>query len=85
MTLIPPFLSDLTQPVIGYASAAASAGIYWIAQTSEVVAPVRGWMEFGGTVGLIGGLSYGCATLWRELQRVRSEANTQLENSRKEI
>ena len=35
--------------------------------------PTKGWIETGGTVGLIGGLSFGCVTLWKANQAQKKE------------
>lgn len=85
--MIPPhFTGDFSHPLLGYLGAGVSTAVYWVAQTVDAIPPpARGWMEVGGTFGLIGGLTYGCVTLWKELQRVRSDANAQLDASRKEI
>ncbi len=34
---------------------------------------MKGWIEVGGTIGLIVGLSYGCTTLWKEVQKQKQE------------
>lgn len=70
-------LSEISHPVIGYATAMASGAGYYLAQhTDAIPVQARGWMELGGTLGLIGGLSYGCVTLWKALQEQRKESAT---------
>jgi hypothetical protein len=62
------------QPVIGFVTATTSTVILYIAQAADSIpAAARGWIEGGGTLGLIGGLSYGCITLWKEIQNGRRE------------
>lgn len=70
--MIPPI--DPTHTVLGFVGAATSSLAFWIAQTSDALAPAtRGVIETGGTIGFIIGLSYGCITLWKEVQTQRSE------------
>lgn len=59
------------EPVIGFASATASTFILWIAQSTPP--EVEPWLQAGGTVGLIVGLSYGCVTLWKSNQQQKDE------------
>jgi hypothetical protein len=60
--------------VVSFSAAGLSTGTLWIAQAVESVPPqARGWMELGGTIGLIGGLSYGCVTLWKEVQNQKRD------------
>jgi hypothetical protein len=61
---------DPLQPILGYVLAATSSGVMWLAETVPAHAP---WLQVGGTAGLIGGLSYGCITLWKSLQEQRRE------------
>lgn len=61
---------DPLQPILGYILAAASSGVMWLAEAVPAHAP---WLQVGGTAGLIGGLSYGCITLWKSLQEQRRE------------
>jgi len=35
--------------------------------------PAKGWIETGGTAGLIGGLAFGCITLWKANQVQKKE------------
>jgi hypothetical protein len=66
---------DIHAPVLGFVAAAFSTGSLWISQLAD--AP--GWLELGGTLGLIGGLSYGCVTLWQALQDQRKESHAERE------
>ena len=66
--------TDAFSSVLGFLGAGASTLILYIAQAADNVPPqARGWMELGGTLGLIGFLSYACVTLWKELQTQRRE------------
>ena len=77
--------ADPSNPILGFLGAAVSTGSLWLAQATESIESIapatRGWMEVGGTVGLIGGLSFGCVTLWSELKRVRTDAATKDEKA----
>lgn len=65
---------DAFQPVLGFLSATVATTVLYVAQAVDQIPPqARGWMEMGGTLGLIGGLSYGCVTLWKEVQSCRRE------------
>jgi len=68
-------------PIMGFLWAGASTLAIWFADIGSEVSPVsRGWIELGGTLGLIGGLSYACKTLWKALDRLRAETNEEREN-----
>lgn len=56
------------ESVAGFATAGASTAVLRIAQT--VTPAAEPWLQLGGTVGLIGGLSYGCITLWKSNQEL---------------
>jgi hypothetical protein len=61
-------------PILGFSTAGFSTAALWLAQTADQVVPgVKGWIEVGGTIGLIVGLSYGCTTLWKEVQKQKQE------------
>jgi hypothetical protein len=61
-------------PILGFSTAGFSTAALWLAQTADQVVPgVKGWIEVGGTIGLIAGLSYGCTTLWKEVQKQKQE------------
>lgn len=62
--------TDALSSVLGFIAAGVSTAVIWIAQAVEAV-PARGMMELGGTIGLIGSLSYACITLWKEIQNQR--------------
>lgn len=66
---------DPLQPVLGYLTAAASAAVLWVGQIVDNLPISKGWLELGGTIGLVTGLSYGCVTLWKALQNQRVEMN----------
>lgn len=61
---------DPLQPILGYALAGVSTAAIWLANAMPDPSP---WLQLGGTAGLIGGLSYGCITLWKALKEQRSE------------
>ncbi len=78
--------SEIAQPVIGFVGAGVSYVFITLADVvPEVVSrpELSGWMQLGGTAGLIGGLSYGCVTLWKALQTQRSEMNQERKDSAK--
>ena len=70
---------QILSSVHGFVLSGVSTLALWVAQTPEVAAMpgLTGWMQLGGTAGLIGGLAYGCVTLWKALQTQRSEMNTE--------
>ena len=73
-------------PLVGFVTAGLSTATIWLAETVSQVSPVsKGWIEIGGTVGLIGGLSYGCVTLWKEIQRMNQDARDEREAHREEV
>lgn len=66
---------DATQPLLGFLGATVSGAAIWVAQAAQQVPPeAQGWIQLGGTIGLIGCLSYACKTLWTELQTSRKES-----------
>lgn len=61
------FTDSLLHPTIGFCTAVASTAALKLAQVVTDIAPgAKGWIETGGTMGLIGGLAYGTITLWRD-------------------
>jgi len=56
------------ETIAGFATAGASSAVLWLSQT--VTPAAEPWLQLGGTVGLIGGLSYGCITLWKSNQEL---------------
>ena len=64
---------DPTQTIIGFVGAGVSSISFWLAQTDNLAPATRGVIETGGTIGFIIGLSYGCVTLWKEVQTQRRE------------
>lgn len=65
---------DAISSACSFVLAGLSTATIWIAQAVDSVPPqARGWMELGGTIGLIGGLSYGIVTLWKELQNQKRD------------
>jgi len=87
MNIISAIYTEIAQPIIGFVGATASAAMMYVAQTPEVVSrpEISGWMQLGGTAGLIGGLSYACLTLWKALQTQRSEMATERKESASEM
>lgn len=74
--------ADALHPLLGYTIAGVSAVTCFMASAVDSISPdARGWMELGGTLGLIGGLSYGCVTLWKALQEQRKESAAAVERS----
>jgi len=66
---------DIHSPVIGFVAAGFSSASIWIAQLPGS----PGWLEMGGTLGLIGGLSFACITMWKALQDHRHESRAERE------
>lgn len=65
----------LISPLIGYTVAGFSTAMIHLAEvTSHLTQLPKSSIEVGGTIGLIGGLSYGCLTLWKEIQTLKREA-----------
>jgi len=65
---------DAFHPIIGSIGAAFCGAVIWIADAAKDVPPeAQGWIQLGGTIGLICCLSYACKTLWSELQTSRKE------------
>jgi len=73
---LPMIYAEVTQPILGFTGATFSTATLWLAQAPDLVSSpqLTGWMQLGGTAGLIGGLSYGCITLWKALQTQRTES-----------
>ena len=79
-------LDPHVNPLVGFVTAGLSTATIWLAETVSEVSPVsKGWIEIGGTIGLIGGLSYGCVTLWKEIQRMNQDARAEREAHREEV
>ena len=57
--------------ILGFATAGTSTVALWLAEATP--ANVEPWIQTGGTVGLICGLSYGCVTLWKANQQQKSD------------
>lgn len=67
-------LHQLLQPTLGFTGACLSTGFLWLAEVPELVTPqASGWVQLGGTIGLITCLSYAVVTLWKELQLLRQK------------
>jgi hypothetical protein len=82
----PHIIDPHVNPLLGFVTAGLSTATIWLAETVSHVSPVsKGWIEIGGTVGLIGGLSYGCVTLWKEIQRMNKDARDEREAHRAEV
>jgi hypothetical protein len=65
---------DPTHPLLGFAGATLSGLALWVADTAEHLPPqAQGWIQLGGTIGLVSCLAYACKTLWSELQTSRKE------------
>jgi hypothetical protein len=79
-------LDPHVNPLVGFVTAGISTATIWLAEIGSEVSPVsKGWIEVGGTIGLIGGLSYGCVTLWKEIQRMNKDAREEREAHREEV
>ena len=61
------------EPILGFFGAIVSTISLQLAQSMPLPEPAHSWVQLGGTVGLIGFLSYACVTLWKTLQATRSE------------
>jgi hypothetical protein len=62
------------EPILGFTCATVSTFALWLAQSEIVIPePAKTWIETGGTAGLIGGLSFGCITLWKANQAQKKE------------
>ena len=80
------FLDPILAPVFGFLGAGISTLALWLADVAAGVSPVsKGWIELGGTLGLIGCLSYACLTLWKSLDRQRKEATEERDKHHLEI
>jgi hypothetical protein len=74
------------EPILGFAGGLASACLLWVADAAAAVTPIpTGVIELGGTIGLIGFLSYGCVTLWKQLQIEKTESSKERERHQAEI
>ena len=70
-------------PIVGFIGGGLSTIALWLA---DAVSPVsRDWVEVGGTLGLIGCLSYGCITLWKELQSQKKQCSLDRERHQSEV
>jgi len=72
MSLRYSFFDQMFHPIVGAVGAGCSTIVIAVAEALPSVP--QGWVELGGTLGLIGFLSYGCITLWKELQLAKKEA-----------
>jgi hypothetical protein len=62
-------------PILGLIGGTASAVTLWMADHVADGTNLPNYViEAGGTIGLIGFLSYGCVTLWKQLQSEKTEA-----------
>lgn len=67
---------DPLHPLLGVIGAGVSGSAIWLADTAEHLPPqAQGWIQLGGTIGLISCLAYACKTLWSELQMSRKAAD----------
>jgi hypothetical protein len=74
------------EPILGFLGGFFSAGLLWIADVAPQSLPVpEGVIQLGGTVGLIGFLSYGCVTLWKQLQIEKNESAKERERHQDQI
>ena len=81
-----PSSEMLSSPLPAIVGASGSTVALWLAETISDVSPIsRGWIELGGTIGLIGFLSYGCITLWKKLQEREEMATLERDRHRLEI
>jgi hypothetical protein len=75
-----------TDPILGFLGGLVSASVLWLSDAISVNAPVpQGVVELGGTIGLIGFLSYGCVTLWKQLQLEKAESIKERDRHRDEL
>lgn len=82
----PTILDPHVNPLLGFVTAGVSTATLWMADIVAEVSPVsKGWIEVGGTIGLIGGLAYGCVTLWKEIQKMNDYAREEREAHREEV
>jgi hypothetical protein len=73
-------------PILGFLGGLFSASMLLISDVAPEAIPVpEGVIQLGGTVGLIGFLSYGCVTLWKQLQLEKGEAQKERERHQNEI
>ncbi len=63
--------SYIVQSILGFSAAAGGTATLWLANATDAI---PGWAQGGAYVGLVGGLSYGCITLWKALIEARHEA-----------
>ena len=73
------------EPIVGFFGAIASSFLLWISDAVSNSLPIpNGVVELGGTVGLIGCLTYGCVTLWKQLQIEKRDSAMERERHQKE-
>jgi hypothetical protein len=73
-------------PILGFLGGLSSAFLLFISDVAPSALPVpEGVIQLGGTVGLIGFLSYGCVTLWKQLQLEKGESQKERERHQNEI
>jgi len=73
------------EPIVGFIGAAFSSATLWLSDAISSNVPVsNGIVELGGTIGLIGFLTYGCITLWKQLQVEKKDSATERERHQKE-
>jgi hypothetical protein len=66
--------TSLISPLIGFALAGLGVGMNRVAAAVEAIPPeTTKWMEFGGSMGIVAGLSYAVLTLWKELNKQRDK------------
>ena len=79
LTRITGISSEGIQPVLGFLGASLSATAIWLADASQTLTPeAQGWVQLGGTIGLITFLVYACRTLWMALQDARTATTNAL-------
>ena len=71
------------QPLLSGVGAFCSTALIWLADSVPNVTP--GIVELGGTIGLIGFLSYGCVTLWKDNQQKQVDGVAERDRHRKEM
>lgn len=81
------------QPILGFLAAGVCGGVIFLAEAAtQIPAEARGWLEAGGTVGLIAGLSIGLVTLYRdnlasrrEIMDLNKEIRTEFKTQNREL
>jgi hypothetical protein len=65
---------DFAPSALGFVGASVSTATIYLADAASGVADpeVQGWVQLGGTIGLITFLVYACRTLWMALQDARN-------------